>query len=800
MAKQYRKTYTLDRGVDLLNDALNVDDRRSPLCKNMIRGKGGVIEKRIGWRVMKQFDGRINGMAFCRLQRHYGEETADYLSFLDVILVHSGKKLYAATVTPRLRTVLGEDKELLLTDSYGVAAHAAWILRYIAGLEPDATDWQIRNADENGDGIVDKDDADLLLKYTVRLVASNEIAVQDLNVAVEDSLSHIFSHEGAAYFMDGQNYLRITLHENNAAFEVVPVRSVSYIPTTSISAFYLFPEITDGSEPNFTAEDGEWQDGEQYEEANILNPKRINTMCGDGLNTVFWLDMAGGNIEKIEIYATEDGANAWRELSAAEYTVAEDGVRERTKITFQSAPLAHPVSAGLANIKVTFSVGAAESVTAAYVGSRTIKTPDIIDILSVRVDGVQLPASQYSFSNNVLTISNGVTLTTDSAITYTYAPRTPVERCRFATKYGYYNDNRWFASGNSLLPNRDWMSGTEDPTYWPEHGWTDIGATSSPIMTYVHYGEALGIIKADDKQDAGVYVRTAAATDEGNVLFPVQQGVPGIGAASTRCAANLSEDAVFAAKEGVYAIRIQDISKTTAVVPRAEFVAASLKNEDLSQCVSAVWNGLYVLAVGKGRCYVADSKQRTGDLDTGFYQYDWYIWENVPARVLMELDGELWFGTEDGRLCKFNTDCAADDYMRYSDAAIKTDAGWQGGTAIHALWATKRDGFDSTAISKRLAYNGLTVVCARYAHSSLKVYYIADGVLKAVKEEVMDAEQADDLTDIHIETISDAAHFDFRLGNFNTLQFVFENNVIGEGMGINSVEIKYCYGNDYRGR
>lgn len=280
-------------------------------------------------------------------------------------------------------------------------------------------------------------------------------------------------------------------------------------------------------------------------------------------------------------------------------------------------------------------------------------------------------------------------------------------------------------------------------------------------------------------------------------MFPVQQGVPGIGAASSRCAANLAEDAIFAAKEEIYAIRLQDISKTTAVVPRAYLIAPALNAVNLGQCVSVVWNGLYILSTGNGKCFVADSRQRTGDLDSGYYQYEWYIWDNIPARAFMELDGELWFGTADGCLCKFNSDRIG--MNRFSDGSEKVGGAWTAGNAIRALWATPADEFGTTAAAKSLLYDGVTLVCSHFERSSIRIYYIADGMLAGVLERELDAEQADNLSDLLLRPSGTKIHLNFDIRGFNTLQLVFENNVLDEGLGVSSAEVKYSYGNEYRG-
>ena len=56
------KVYQKFRGVDLLTDETQIDDSRSPWAVNLISDAGGYPEKRLGWRTLHQFAGRVNGI------------------------------------------------------------------------------------------------------------------------------------------------------------------------------------------------------------------------------------------------------------------------------------------------------------------------------------------------------------------------------------------------------------------------------------------------------------------------------------------------------------------------------------------------------------------------------------------------------------------------------------------------------------------------------------------------------------------------------------------------------------------
>jgi len=76
------KRYDRFRGVDFSTDPALVDDARSPWAPNMVADKGGMPEKRPGWRTLVELEGRINGLH--TLMTDSGEQ----------LLVHAGERLY----------------------------------------------------------------------------------------------------------------------------------------------------------------------------------------------------------------------------------------------------------------------------------------------------------------------------------------------------------------------------------------------------------------------------------------------------------------------------------------------------------------------------------------------------------------------------------------------------------------------------------------------------------------------------------------------------------------------------------
>ena len=396
------------------------------------------------------------------------------------------------------------------------------------------------------------------------------------------------------------------------------------------------------------------------------------------------------------------------------YTSAIDG--KRTKITFNSAPAQHDDGAGFDNIRVTFT-----------------------------------PAKTLDASR--------------------------IKHCTIATRYGFFNDNRIFVSGNPDYPNMDFMSDVDDPTYFPENGFTKIGSEYTRIKGYLHYGDILAIVKEHDAFEPEIYIRSAEEQADETILYPVQQGIKGVGSASVRSFASLRDDPLFYSKNGVYAVSGTDASQQRTVQNRSVYVDARMKNER-GEPVAVVWDDKYLLCFpASGHVYVADAAQTAYSSGIG-YVYEWYYWTNIFASVFLELDGNLYFGTNDGRLCKFNNDM--DTLTRFADGLEKIDGEWTGGDPIHALWKTKQDALSSLAMKKSLSRKGCAVMVKPYDRSSVFCTAEGDGIL--VNATV-------DLADNELTTT--VFHFEKSLKRFNTLRMTFENNVLYEGFGIYGIQLRY---------
>lgn len=348
-----------------------------------------------------------------------------------------------------------------------------------------------------------------------------------------------------------------------------------------------------------------------------------------------------------------------------------------------------------------------------------------------------------------------------------------IHRCTVCGLYA----GRVFVSGNPGKPAFDYRSASGDPTYFPEQGYTRVG-TNTPIMGYLPAGGYQAIVKAASPQEATIYLRQESVW-EGQAAFPVRQGVGGVGAISKYAFGNLLDEPLFLSGQGVFGLCSTAVGEEKAAQNRSYYIDAKLTKETgLDQAVAVEWKGFYVLAVD-GRCYLLDGGQQKSwrSRSMGDYLYECYLWENVPARCLLAQGEALFFGTEDGRLCRFNTDIPGVE--RYNDD----------GQPIACAWSTKADDDGSFAQYKTLNRRGSGVMIKPYLRSSVKVNLRTDQDMgREIGYATMDILDWENLDFSRWAfSANDAPRvipFGVRAGRYLTLQITVRNDGLNEGFGV----------------
>lgn len=427
---------------------------------------------------------------------------------------------------------------------------------------------------------------------------------------------------------------------------------------------------------------------------------------------------------------------------------------------------------------------------------------DIDGVETVTVDGETLAASEYTVDASAGTV------------TFTSAPAAPevsgrdnVEITFSKTTAGYadriktcnicatYLDGYVFVSGNPDYPNTDWRCAYDDPTYFPDINYHKIGNESTAIKGYLPVGAYLAVIKEESTQEPSIYMRYGTWNEDyGQTVFTVSQGAGGVGAASGSMAVLLG-DPMFIAPNGVYAITQSTVTSANLVANRSYYVDRVLCQHDLRTAVMAAWRGYLVVCVD-GEAYILDGNQQKTwkSNDGGKYVYECYVWSNIPAVQCCVIGDALYFGTADGRLCRFNNDMV-DSTGHTLMRAYNDD-----GAAIDAYWETLADDDGFIGQYKTMRKRGCSVTIKPFARSSVEISVRTEkDTGRRVRQSTMDILSWEDI-DFERFTFNgvespQTVMLNSKVKKYLTAQIIVRNAEVNEAFGVYKIEKVYTKGN-----
>lgn len=276
-----------------------------------------------------------------------------------------------------------------------------------------------------------------------------------------------------------------------------------------------------------------------------------------------------------------------------------------------------------------------------------------------------------------------------------------IKNCSFGTLFGVDGaSDRLFLAGNPKLMNTEFYSEADDFTYFPDVNTVQIGSDDVPIVGHLRLSDGTLAVfkeKRDVGGDATIYYRTSyykqytaenGSLERMDAVFPTVAGNSGEAMLSRHTAKDFGGDKLFLSENGLFGVVV---SENIAVGERytrerSRAVNARLTREkNLSDAISVVYKDKLYLAVN-GNVYVADARYRSTRADNmdGSWGYEWYFLSNVPANTFAVIDGVLWFGTKDGRLCCFDDGYSDRTYSLFGEGEITlADKGEDG--FFHAL-------------------------------------------------------------------------------------------------------------------
>lgn len=359
--------------------------------------------------------------------------------------------------------------------------------------------------------------------------------------------------------------------------------------------------------------------GKDYEKINLMSPYRINTFLSEKI--------------KLENGTNEDGTTKYEEKDQVDFKLEESGIDE---------------------------ISLVEKLTALGEWQVVPDTDYIFNASTSTVTFKEAPGESPVLGRDNISIRYKKVVKEDSD---------KINRCKIITLFGYDGaNNRIFATGNPMFKNWDFYCEQEDPTYWADENITKVGTEAIVGYSRLNDGTLITLKKHSDT-DCTAFSRTSNLLNDVEV-FPLKSGAKNIGCVSSYANANLKNDPLVLTEDGVYALISSDGEKYA--MQRSYYVNGKLlKEEHLENATSISIGEKYYLSIN-GHMYIADSRYLSypKNAKTEQYQYEWWYWDNIPARVLFSWNNQLFFGTEDGRICKFMEN-------NYLDNANPIDAYWE---------------------------------------------------------------------------------------------------------------------------
>lgn len=253
--------------------------------------------------------------------------------------------------------------------------------------------------------------------------------------------------------------------------------------------------------------------------------------------------------------------------------------------------------------------------------------------------------------------------------------------CKKALTFGNNIYNQVFLASNNAkdYKNRVWYCAANNPAYFPDLNYMEVGADDNEVMGLEKVGSYLGIVKKGRGSGASVYLAYPTSFEE-ETTYAVKQSVNGIGAISNGAFNILNEEPLFLSEKGVAGIDISETDVNKQIRNRSFYINKRLTAEPhLENAISFVHKGLYYLAINN-HCYVLDGAQKSSWANEKTnLQYECYYLDNIPAQCFAKMGETLYFTDFRGRLCCFRD---KKEQLVYVDDYVATGEKWTSTTPI----------------------------------------------------------------------------------------------------------------------
>lgn len=394
-----------------------------------------------------------------------------------------------------------------------------------------------------------------------------------------------------------------------------------------------------------------------------------------------------------------------------------------------------------------------------------------------------------------------------------YADR--IKHCDISVIYGVNGlRDRLFVSGNDSYPNIDWYSASDDPTYFADTWYSTLGQNDSSIIGYSILNGTMLVHKSGQANDSNIITRSGSYdTQTYQAIFRTTGNYEADGALGKYSFASLKNEPLYLTEHfQIHAVTATDVLGERVSQERSYYISPALAKEnidDLKRAYACRYKDFYMLSVGD-KVYILDTAQYSYNQNAPYStrQFECYLWTGIGARVIKEINGRLFFGTEDGKLKRFfESDVGGftDDGVTHEVTKVIDGVPVTVTESFPCYWETSEiwTGQNANHIELKKTFKHLAVALNAYPHTGCRIWANIDGIWEIIFDYDASASYIDfndiDFNDFSFRTDDTATIVGgkFKGKKLLHIQFRFENSK-PQPFSVLWAKAKYTVGNNYR--
>lgn len=284
-----------------------------------------------------------------------------------------------------------------------------------------------------------------------------------------------------------------------------------------------------------------------------------------------------------------------------------------------------------------------------------------------------------------------------------------INKCTIGIQYGINGAlDRLFLSGNPDFVNYDWYSQQFEPSYFPDTGYSIIGTSRSKLVGYSIINNYIAAHKDDMEKDQCIILREGALINS-EPSFRIVGTLQGVGAIAKDTFCYLGTEPLYLTRSGIHAVTTPDSGEKYSQNRSYYLNGKLLKEQNMENAFACVYNDMYWLCINNV-AYLLDGLQSLPAQGEPYStrQYVGFYITDIPANVMWTLNGKLYIGTIDGRVCEFYTD--PNNLESYN----------RDGLPIEAIWETPD--IDGRLFYKNKTFRYLAVRLKAASVATLEIY------------------------------------------------------------------------------